>query len=373
MTMLMQASNQWSTRPADERFVSLIDLASHTSDLRSHSKQTVVSTRKLQVAPIEDDNTGLVVVGPNGNPVMPTHWSFGQMAALSAIVPANALRKLSAPLAADCINYGLRQRDVEEVQCFLQRDESHPIANLAAMTGPNYGRIYNSEIANALVKRFGDGLTGDFRVPGEFGKHVEVTKANTTIYAGDRDMFVFLADEEHRVETLGRRNLADGTSLGGSFARGVFIWNSEVGSQTFGIASFLFDYVCCNRIVWGAREFKEIRLRHTSGAPDRFIEQVQPAIARYAQGSTNSIVKAIEDAKAKRIGDQDEVNEFLAKRFAKSEVKAINLAHFVEEQRPIETIWDAVTGITAAAKNIHWQDDRVDMERKAGLIMDMAA
>jgi hypothetical protein len=45
----------------------------------------------------------------------------------------------------------------------------------------------------ALVKAFGDGVSGDgFRVPGEFGREVKVTKANTTLFAGDRDMFVFL-------------------------------------------------------------------------------------------------------------------------------------------------------------------------------------
>jgi hypothetical protein len=34
-------------------------------------------------------------------------------------------------------------------------------------------------------------------VPGEFGNRVTVTKDNTTLFASDRDMFVFLADEEN--------------------------------------------------------------------------------------------------------------------------------------------------------------------------------
>jgi len=35
---------------------------------------------------------------------------------------------------------------------------------------------------------------------------VGITRDNTTIYASDRDLFVFLADEEHRIEIGDRRN-----------------------------------------------------------------------------------------------------------------------------------------------------------------------
>jgi hypothetical protein len=55
-------------------------------------------------------------------------------------------------------------------------------------------------VVDALVDRFGDGITGTWRVPGEFGQRVTITKENTTLFASDRDMFVFLADEENRIE-----------------------------------------------------------------------------------------------------------------------------------------------------------------------------
>lgn len=362
MSILTQASHQWAIRPDDERFTSLTDLAKVTHDRRMNSTDKTVSNRKLTCAPVEGDHKGLVVIGPNGSPVVPSHWSFGQLATRAG-APAGYMRSLPSELAADCLNHGLRTADVEEVKVMLTRGEPGQPANLAAVTGPNYGRIWNSEVAEALVKRFGDGITGDFRVPGEFGKAVEVTKANTTLYASDRDMFVFLADEVNRVEFPNRRN-----GQSGSLARGFFVWNSEVGSQTLGVATFYFDYACCNRIVWGAEGFKEIRMRHTSGAPDRFIEQVKPALVKLAQGSTHNVVEAIKQAQKERI---DDVNEFLAKRFTKSQVKAINLAHLVEEQRPIETIWDAATGATAFAKTIEYQDERVAIERQAGLILDL--
>lgn len=237
-------------------------------------------------------------------------------------------------------------------------------AFVRAVTGPNYGRIWNSTITKALTDRFGDGISGHFRVPGEFGKKVNVTKDNTTLYASDRDMFVFLADEERRIEIPNRRN-----GQSGSMARGFFVWNSEVGSSTFGIALFLFDYVCCNRIVWGAQDYKEIRIRHTASAADRWIEEVTPAIEAYANSSTATVQDAIQAAQAKKV---DDIDAFLKSRFSATQVSSIKAAHMADEQRPMETIWDVSTGITAYARGVQYQDARVELEREAGKILTLA-
>lgn len=360
---LMQASQQWANRPADERFTSLIELRDHCASVRAQSKAAVVSTRDIHAAPVDGNAKALMLVGPDGNAVNVSHWSFGQLAA-RAKAPAGYLRDLPGALAADNINYGLKRQDVESVGVLLSKGNGGP-ATARAITGPDYGRIWNADIAGALVERFGDGVTGNFRVPGEWGRRVVVTKDNTTLYASDRDMFVFLADEEHRIEVPDRRN-----GHAGSMARGFFVSNSEVGAGTLTVATFLFDYVCGNRIVWGARDFAEIKIRHTSGAPHRWLEEVAPAIRTYASSSTHSVVTAIADARAKRI---DNVDTFLATRFTKSQVTAIKAAHVEEEGRPIESLWDATTAVTAYAKSVTWQDERVTLERKGGDILKLAA
>ena len=370
MATLLRASHEWSSRPEDQRFVSLTDLAEHCRIQRSRSAAKVVPSRALEVVPVSGDARGLAVVGPNGGAVVPSHWSFGQLAQRAG-APAGYMRELPSAIAADCLNYGLKSRDVEDLGVMLRREsaeDGQTITRLAAVTGPAYGRVWNSTIADALVERFGDGVTGAFRVPGEFGKAVEVTKSSTTIYASDRDMFVFLADEANRIEIPNRRD-----GKGGSLARGFFVWNSEVGAQTFGVATFLFDYVCCNRIVWGSQDYKEIRIRHTSSAPHRWIEEVAPAIERYAESSTRSITDAIAAARANRLtgglAAEDAVQEFLAKRFTKSTAKAIEAAHLADEGRPIETMWDAVVGATAYARSIPYQDERIKIEREAGKLL----
>lgn len=368
MSTIMTASRQWATRPDDERFVSLTELNRHCQNIRQRSASRVVSSRRLEAAPLEGtDNKGLVAYDPRGNAHDITHWAFGQLANRAG-APPGYLRDLPAPLAADCINYGLRfHRDVEELGVLTtEAGTVGELATLRAVTGPNYGRIWNATITQALVDRFGDGINGEFRVPGEFGKRVEVTKANTTLYASDRDMFVFLADEERRIEIPNRRN-----GQNGSLARGFLVWNSEVGDTTLGFAMFLFDYVCSNRIIWGAQEYVEKRVRHSAGAPDRWIEEISPTIHAYANASTTGIVDTIALAQQKKV---DDVDAFLkSRRYTNAQATGVKAAFLADEQRPMETLWDVSTGITAYARAINTQSDRVRLEREAGRILDLAA
>ena len=364
MATLTQASHQWATRPDDERFTSLDAMLAHFRTIRDQSRQSVLPSRRFLALPGKD-NKGLEVVldGAATGPHAPTHYAFGQLACL-AEAPAGYLRTMPAPIAADCINYGLQfKRGIEDVGVLVQNNGSNI---LRAATGPRYGRIWNADVVGALVERFGDGVTGDWRVPGEFGKAVSVDKRNTTLYAGDRDMFVFLADEKNRIEVPARRN-----GQPGALARGFFMWNSEVGDKTFGLGTFLFDYVCMNRIVWGAEAYHEIRIRHTASAPDKFLAEMAPALSAYANAGASNVVQAIEQARQKRVDDQ--LDDFLAKRFGKRLVTPIKAVHEAEEGRPIETLWDVTTAATAYARGIEHQDKRVELEREAGKLLKLAA
>jgi len=361
---LMQASRQWASRPNDERFISLTALHDHVMTQRVNSVARVVASRSLEFRPSSTDNVrGISVVGPNGHEFTPSHWAFGQLATL-AQAPAGYLRTLPAPIAADALNYGLRfERENEEVGILLRRNGGN---ELAAATGPRYGRVWNHNITSQLMDRFGDGLTGDWRVPGEFGKAVQVDKANTTLYASDRDMFVFLADETNRIVLPNRRN-----GKSGSLARGFFCWNSEVGAATFGVAMFLFDYVCCNRIVWGAEGYKELKLRHTVTAPGRFLEEVVPVLEDYSSSSPKPIEEVLQAAQRAKV---DDLADFLAKRrFTGKTASKIAETFLEEEGREIETLWDVATGITAYAKTLPFQDERVAMEREGGKVLDLVA
>lgn len=368
MTTLTKASHQWASRPDDQRFTSLDEMLAFAQAQRRASRAEAVSTRQIEARPVADDPRALALVIDQGQATIPTNWAFGQLAQrLKA--PASYLRTLRSDLAADLINYEIGRREVEDIG-IMTRNDGEIVPSMAAVTGPKYGRIWNEEVIGQIIDRFGDGRSGHFTVPGEFGVAVDVTKDNTTLFASDRDMFIFLADETNRIEVPNRR---DGQS--GSLARGFFAWNSEVGNTSLGVSTFLFDYVCSNRIVWGARDVQEIRINHTAKAPERFIEDVAPALIAYSKSSAQGINDAIAAAQARKIAaNQDEVLEFFTKRtrFSRTQAEAINLAHIAEEGRPIETIWDATVGITALAKHKPHQDARIDLEREGGRVMAMA-
>jgi hypothetical protein len=362
LNTITSVSSQWMSRPEDERFVNLTQMRDHFEQVRAESRAAVLPTRRLMAQP-DVDNKGLQVVA-DGSIVSPTHWAFGQLAQ-RAEAPAGYLRTLHPAIAADCINYGLQiKRNIEDVGVLVQENGSK---TLRAATGPNYGRIWNADILDEVIKRFGDG-TGEWRVPGEFGKRLDVkdvTKKNTTLFAGDRDMFIFLADDSNRIEIANRR---DGQA--GQFSRGFLAWNSEVGSATLGIAAFLYDYMCCNRIIWGVSEYKEIRVRHTASAPDKFVEEVTPVIEAYGRSSGDRIIKVIEAAQKQKLDDK--VDSFIANRFGKNLVLPFQQVFKAEEGRPIETAFDVTTAATAYARGVKWQDTRVEIERKAGKILELA-
>jgi hypothetical protein len=372
---LMQANRQWSSRPADERFTSLHALAAFTRNERANSARRTLSNRGVTVLPSTSDPLDIAVaLGKNGKSIVGqfTHWSFGQLASL-ADVPAAYIRNSGMPgaLAADNVNWGLHHsRSVEDVSVLIRKrydaNGENGAYHIGAFNGPNYGPVWNADIADTLVLNYGDGVTGPWRVPGEFGEAVPVTRENTTLYASDRDMWVFLADETNRVEIPNRRNGASG-----SLARGFFVGNSEVGAQTLRLGMFLFDYVCCNRIIWGAQDFTEIKVRHTSSAPDRWLEEVRPILRAYAEAPAAPVAATIAAAQQAKI--KTDVDTFLATRFGKGIAASLQAVHMLEEQRPIETIWDAVTGATAYARRLEHVDARVKIEKTAGDLLKLAA
>lgn len=91
----------------------------------------------------------------------------------------------------------------------------------------------------------------------------------------------------------------------------------------------------------------------------------------YANAAAEPVEKTIQIAQQKRV--DDDLNKFLRDRkFTMSQVNGAKEAHLREEGRPIETLWDAVTGVTAYAKSIKNQDDRVGVERLGGKLLDLA-
>jgi len=370
-----RVSSEWFSRPDDERYLSLGALYEAVRARADRATARTVETKALRVEASRDDGERLALVVPGRDePVAPTHWSFGQMCSLVG-APASYLRQLPAPLAGINMQHGLLSHRAELVKT-LEADEGR--IELRAVTGPDYGRIWDHELVAAVMKIAGQG-TGDTRwkVPGlldwsnmTHNPFVEVTKDTTTLYSSDRDVFLFLVDDTHPIEA-GRLPNGDPDL----YFRGFYCWNSEVGSKTLGIASFYLRAVCMNRNIWGAEGFEEISIRHSKFAGHRFAHQAAPALERFADSSPMPFLAGIRAAREQIVARKDEDREtFLRKRgFGKGETDRIIATVLDEEGHPPASIYDFVQGITALARTKSHQDARLELEAKAAKLLSAAA
>lgn len=370
-----RVSSEWFSRPDDERYLSLTELYYAVKARADRATARTVESRAVRVEASREDAERLALIVPGQEqPVAPTHWSFGQLCSLVG-APATYMRQLPAPLAGINLQHGLLSHRAELVKTLEAEDGR---IELRAVTGPDYGRIWDHELVAAVMKIAGNGV-GDtmWKVPGVLdwatmthNPIVDVTKDTTTLYASDRDVFLFLVDDTHPIEA-GR--LPNGEP--DLYFRGFYCWNSEVVSKTLGIASFYLRAVCMNRNLWGTSNFEEITIRHSKFAAQRFAHEAAPALTSFANSSPAPFVAGIKAARERIVARTDEDREtFLRKRgFSKTETGRIIETVLQEEGRPPESIFDFVAGMTAHARTKAHQDSRLELEAKAKTLLERAA
>lgn len=367
-TNLYEASRQWSKRPDDERFVDLDHLCDFLRHRREMSREPVVALDYLTVKDRED---GALMLTPrpdikglgadsryDGIESQLTNWTFSQLCS-RAHAPASFLSKLPPMFAARDLAWTLENSDRAEGKLLLTDIDGNV---LRAITSPGYGRIWDIELAHHLVERIDPDV---WKIPSASYSSSDPKRA-TTLYASDRDMFVFLVNEGNPIEVNGSK-----------LSRGFFLWNSEVGKSKFGIKTFLYNYVCDNRIVWGVSDVKEISIIHSKGAPGRFVTEALPAMNQYLESATAKEVQVIKVAKAREIvKDKSDLKQWLKDRGFTSALASTTATHAEEESEKRggspTSIWNVVNGMTNYAHNLKHTDRRIDLETKAGSIMSLA-
>jgi len=381
-------SRQWISRPADERYLCLEDLRASLQARAERTQEIVLKNNKLEVLSpdvLDTDSREVALqktqqlrLGlPSGNEIAPTNWAFGQIAGL-AKAPPSYLRTLPSPIVADALRYGLRyNRDAEDVKVFSDD------LTAFATTGPDYGRIFDWEVAEA-INAATCGATGDnrWKVPGTlnwstniYDPNAPVTKDTTTLFANDRGVFIFLCQDLAPIE-IGK--LHEGSP--DLVFRGFYAKNSEVGAGSLVLGAMYLRAICCNRILWGVEAFEEMTMRHTRYAPMRFVEEARPALESFANGSSQKLVEGVNKAKAVVIAEKKDeaLNWLVARGTARKRAMAVYDAIIREERQGDETeqpitAWDLAQGITAVARNEANFDTRFEMERYAGAILDKVA
>ncbi len=357
MTVLMQATNQWSSRPEDERFNSLADLHAAVT----HHRDVAVEATDVQLGDLTVRNLDGTpkLIGSTGSPASFTHHSFGQVCRRIG-APAAYLRTLPAQLVCANMNTGLSKlspRDNNEGDNLLFAQNGSLV--LRAALSPSYTRIWNTDITSRIIK-----LTE--QAP-EWAPAPAAFDGSRGLYASDKDMFAFMVDNDRRIfESL----------PGGGLGRGFFVSNSEVGDASFRITTFYYEYICGNHRVWGASGVSDLRIPHIGKADERAFAKLTVELRKYADSSVVEDEQKVESMRTYSLGNtKDEVLDAVFNLGVTK--KAAAIAYDLAEQREDwygspRSVWGFTGGLTEVARDLPNADERVAVERQAGKIMQIA-
>jgi hypothetical protein len=354
----MIISNEWANRPDDQRFLSVQELHAFNLHKKEIATEAPVALEHLRLG-TREDGSELLVSSPSTETARLNNWSFGQLCQRAG-APAGYLRSLPAALAVLPLQWSIEraQNAGDDAKLLLHKNGGQ---NCDAVTSATYGRIFDASMTEGIIKHVD---LGAWKVPAaSYAAHDP--KRATTLYASDRDCFVCLVNVENPITVPGEKE---------PLYRGFIARNSEVGAAAFDFLAFLYRRICDNRIIWGGREIQSLKIRHTSGGPQRFIAQAAPALNAYMNASTEGVVAQIGAAQAKQVGTSEaEVQAWIrARGFTVPQAKrAVELAAQEPGLNP-RSVWGVVQGLTSAAHEIKHGDERFDLERKASKLMDLA-
>ena len=359
------ANAAWARRPADMVFDDLKDLVGYTEKMKDSSfirdtpvEYAQVFTHGDSLTPGEDD---MLIGYPHegvAKKAVFNNYSFGEFCKnIGARV--GEWRKYPAALAQMPLTWKAQYADRKDVKLLIQSRPGEPDL-CRAVNSPTYGRIWNHELSSAVESHIDPSFWG---VPKEIAFH---TKTGF-ITANDRKVFVFLVNESNPI-------FLDGMDK--PLFRGMYAWNSEVGDGTCGMAEFLLNGACANRCMIGTSGFRELKIRHTSGAPERWIREAVPQLQKYVNTGTAQVKGLLEASREKTVAKDDKGALSFLKKFgftemlAKSALTSARSSDAGADSRSSPfSVWNVMQGLTAEARGIENNDIRVAIEIKAGQLM----
>lgn len=381
---LFKASNQWATRPEDERFASLADLHAAVTSYRGSARDAVVPFASLRT---EAASGEVMLVGKANQPARLTNWSFGQLAT-AVNAPSGYLQRLPATLAVQNLNHGLANTTDRTDRALLFHTNGSLLVR--ALTSEKYTRIWNSDITKRLLRLPEMG----WQVPparpalsdqkgtrpateadvlrGEgFGLSVRIGDpiAPAGLYASDHDMFAFMVNDARRISEPGN---PDG------LARGFMVGNSEVGASSFWMLRFLYRNVCGNHIVWDAKQVSELKVRHIGAADDRAFNEITVQLKKYADDSASDDEARIKRASEFVLGatKDDVLDRLFGMKSLRVGRATLNAAYDLTEKVEVginpRSAWGMAQGLTRLSQESPFADERVEADKAAGKVLSIA-
>lgn len=389
MSNLMQASHEWSTRPADERFSSIEKFKEAMDHVQVTSHEATGSLKKLRLVPTEDNG---IILATSKSQSGITNWAFKQLCRKLKVPSDFATTYLDNDIACDVLNHRLSKlSDDEAMSQFLLRDTGAEVT-CRSITSERYGRFWSNQLAGFLKLMQAEGwripparpamqnqpgtrkATEEDCLPGQsFGLSVKPGDliAPAGIYGSDEDMFAVMVDTnpDHQVD--------DGT--GRKLSRGFFLSNSEVGKGSVKLVEYLFAQVCGNHIIWDATNVTEVNYRHIGDIVPRVNKALGEAYTRLTVFSRKeklekelASLRKIEIAPTK----EETVDTLYGMRIDQKLTKAVlgSAYDYAEEYGETDggnpnTPWGLVQGMTRLSQTYINGSDRFDIETAGGKIL----
>lgn len=357
MANLYDAHAQWRERPADECYPDLTELYNATRARQQMCVAARVRPAELRFS-VDEARNDIVLMGKQGNVAQPNNWSFTQLAELSH-APSEWIRRCPPALAVANINHALENTPREEMLMMWERAGN--AGTVRAFTSLKYTRLWDYEVVHAIGEITQWGNNGWHRPPSY--KDGETPRG---LYAGDRNVFIFMVNEDRRID--------DGSD--GGLARGFFCWNSEVGQMSFGFRAFLYRYVCGNHIVWGAQELFNLRMVHIGAHMDgKAMHAIDSTLKAYLNASSELDEAIIGKARHKSVAkDAAGAASWLTQNPRKWNMKqAVEMVSHVEQQGGDPTnLWELVNAASYLSQRKSWADERNAEDRRAGRMLEVA-
>jgi len=431
----MMASNQWATRPDDQRFWDIPELA---AVMRNHAQNTNVvnldlKDLRLETSTVAGKEVMVARVPGEQKPVQMDYWPLDQLCK-ATYTPVGFLRTLPAEKAADIMNYRIKQlaelptgkeddEDEDEIyrpsQIMVRGD--YDGLHAVGLTSQRYGRIWNYRIAEALGS-----LGGGWKVPP--ARPVSGKVESDSLLDGDNPMWdpqivrdwtsrQLLSRPRQRrasqrdIEGINPGGLGIPVKRGdviapaglygtysemftlmvdpskrieeGGLARGFILKNSEVGNGSFILWAFYLEACCGNHILLGLKEMLQVRIIHLGDKAEfRAFDQMGKKLEIYADKSVVDDQKLFERALHMMLGTKrEEVVDtvfktgIMSKRFAGT---AYDAAVEARETGMMKFDPNSVRGMVfgttlASQREVKWVDSRVTHDQAAGKLLQLAS
>lgn len=357
---LTQANREWASRPADER---MPDLETMHAKAVAQKDAAVEKDTPFATLRVESHNDNLYL--SRGQAACKLgNYAFTQLCGRIG-APAEYLSNLPATLAAQNVNHGLASRVTNALGSATAKLLFHKNGEwlVRCLTTDAYERIWNCELTERLLEKQSEGwepARPDFNKRGD---------DFPSLYLGDRNMFAFI-----RLRNQTIANPVQGFHGEAPIYKGYIVWNSEVGDKKIGGMSFLYNGMCGNHLIWGASDVFEFEARHV-GNVRRNLYQFAARIREYGRKSMSEDEAVIKRAAYKLIADTKEgvLDALFGKRGLKLSRKTIEAGYDAvvpTQDGDPKTVWGMVQGLTRHSQTLVNADDRTEVDKAAGRIMD---